>query len=288
MNTSEKDIFYGFEVADVPFSVECPFALDGGKYAGRFSKKVSFSSFVCTVSECDGFAPAKGEKVLDDYLTRLYLDGGDITNDQIFSPAGRILFRSHYAVSQKDVIPVEVDRTAKEFLKQDNLWTAIDLPYQLSFHGVLVLHSSSVDIGGRAILFCAPSGTGKSTQAGLWEKYRGAKQMNGDKNAIRLRGNVPCAFGLPFCGSSDVCENYALPIAAIVVLSQAKENTIRRLGFIQAVSAISNNCVGHNVIPGTVGRITNTAVDIASVLPVYHLACTPDERAVETLEKVIL
>lgn len=280
-------MIYGFEIADVSFAFETSFALPEKEYAGKFRKEVVSPSFVCPIGICDGFGEPKGRMVLDDYLTRLYLDGDDITNEQIFSPIGPILFRSFYQTRKNETIPIEADRSALDHLSQDKLWAAIDLPYQLSFENVLPLHSSSVDIGGRAILFCAPSGTGKSTQARLWEKYRGAVQLNGDKNAVRLRGGIPFAFGLPFCGSSTVCENYALPIAAVVLLSQAKENTVSRLGFAASVSAVANNCVGHNVIPGTAGRILHSTVDIVTRVPVFHLACTPDERAVEALEKVL-
>ena len=44
--------------------------------------------------------------------------------------------------------------------------------------GGLFLHSSHVSVGGRALLFSAPSGTGKSTQADLWEKTAGGVDLS--------------------------------------------------------------------------------------------------------------
>ena len=48
-------------------------------------------------------------------------------------------------------------------------------------HGGIVLHCSYIKYKEKAILFSAPSGTGKSTQASLWEQHRGAKTINGDR-----------------------------------------------------------------------------------------------------------
>lgn len=44
-----------------------------------------------------------------------------------------------------------------------------------------ILHSAYIRHRGRAILFSAPSGTGKSTQASLWAQYAGAEIINGDR-----------------------------------------------------------------------------------------------------------
>lgn len=49
----------------------------------------------------------------------------------------------------------------------------------------LVLHCAYMQREGKAILFSAPGGTGKTTQATLWEKHRGTRVVNGDKALIR-------------------------------------------------------------------------------------------------------
>ncbi len=41
--------------------------------------------------------------------------------------------------------------------------------------GNMILHCAYVEYQGEAILFSAPSETGKTTQANLWEKYRGSR-----------------------------------------------------------------------------------------------------------------
>ncbi len=69
-----------------------------------------------------------------------------------------------------------------------------------------------------AVLFTAPSGTGKSTQAELWRKHRGASIINGDCTLIAEDDGVFTAFGFPFSGTSGIFENRKAPIAAVVYL----------------------------------------------------------------------
>lgn len=154
-------------------------------------------------------------------------------------------------------------------------------------HGASVFHASVIEHNGSAILFTAPCGTGKSTQAALWEKHRNAEIINGDKALIYENKNEFFVSGLPFSGSSDICVNKILPVKAIVRLSQAKENIISRLTGLRAYKAVFEGCY-HSKWSGEYNNATSlTAERFASCVPVLSLACLPDESAVETLEKFI-
>ena len=61
------------------------------------------------------------------------------------------------------------------------------LERRLSERPCLILHCAYLEYQGKAMLFSAPSGTGKTTQAGLWEQYRGSHTVNGDKALLGLR-----------------------------------------------------------------------------------------------------
>ena len=100
----------------------------------------------------------------------------------------------------------------------------------------LMLHAALIRWQGKGILFTAPSGTGKSTQAGLWEKYEEADILNGDRAAVRKDKNG-CwqAYGLPYAGSSGIYRNEKAPVSAIIVLRQAYENRIQRLGMLEII-----------------------------------------------------
>lgn len=148
-----------------------------------------------------------------------------------------------------------------------------------------LLHASFIKWRGEAILFTAPSGTGKSTQADLWCSCRGAELMNGDRAAVMLRNGRAYACGLPFCGSSGVSKNACLPLKAIVYLSQAPVTTVHRLNGLRAFSRVWEGCCVNVWDREDLQMCTDTVIETVGTVPVYRLACTPDETAVEALER---
>ena len=176
---------------------------------------------------------------------------------------------------------------AQYFQTLDNLLDAASLEHMLTALGAISLHSSFITHGGQAVLFSAPSGTGKSTQAALWEQHAGAEQINGDRSVIRRVDGVWTAFGFPFAGSSGIYKNKSAPIRAIVVLRQAKDNTIERLGASEAFRLLYSetaiqrwNTQGH-------AAAVDLLIQLCAAVPVYRLCCTPDARAVELLRQTL-
>lgn len=102
----------------------------------------------------------------------------------------------------------------------------------------MVLHSCHIQKDGEAILFTAPSGTGKSTQGDLWVQYNDAEVINGDRTAIRKVNGQWMAYGLPFCGTSGIHKNHQEPIRGITVIRQYPENRAMVLRGRDAFSAI--------------------------------------------------
>lgn len=166
------------------------------------------------------------------------------------------------------------------------LWSTLCLPQLLLPFRTLIFHASYIGHDGRAILFTAPSQTGKSTQAELWRVHRGAQVINGDKAGVRLAG-PPMAHGVPFSGTSGICHNISLPLEAVVVLSQAPVNTVRRLSPSEAVAALCGNVFVDHYIPEEWQLALSLLLDLVAAVPVYALACTPDVRAVEALEQAM-
>lgn len=150
-----------------------------------------------------------------------------------------------------------------------------------------VFHCSYIDVGGKAILFTAPSETGKSTQADLWAKHRGAEIINGDRAAIRLVGDTLMAEGIPFAGSSQYCKNRSLPIEAIVYLGQAPKTTIRKLRGYEAFSKIWEGVSVNTWNTEDMDLVSGVVQKVAEQIPIYHMPCTPDEAAVIALEETL-
>ena len=151
----------------------------------------------------------------------------------------------------------------------------------------MILHCAYIEYKGEAILFSAPSETGKTTQANLWEKYRGAKTVNGDRSLLRRIDGRWHACGWPVCGSSGVCHDKSLPIRAVVMLSQAPEDRAERLGTMKAFTQIYSQITVNRWNRGDTRRAMELLEDLTADVPVYHLACTMEETAVQALEAVM-
>lgn len=150
-------------------------------------------------------------------------------------------------------------------------------------HGDMILHASYIAWNGQAILFAAPSGTGKSTQADLWRRYAGAELVNGDRALIGRENGVWYSYGYPCCGSSAVCMNRTLPLSMIVILEQGDQNRIVSLSASEKIRAVVS---GTELFPwdsAEIGRALDLAEILAAGVPVIRLICRPDEGAVDLL-----
>ncbi|WP_143449652.1 hypothetical protein [Lachnoclostridium sp. An76] len=162
------------------------------------------------------------------------------------------------------------------------------LPHILADFRRVILHSSLLAYKGKAILFTAPSGTGKSTQAELWRVHRpGAEIVNGDRSVLSCDGGQPYAHGIPLCGTSGITKNRSMPVRAIIVLRQGPENRIRRLGAREAFTMLFSECSVALWSREDTGTVTDLLIGIISSVPVYLYACRPDASAVDDLEAAL-
>jgi len=149
----------------------------------------------------------------------------------------------------------------------------------------IILHASFIKYKGHGILFTAPSGTGKSTQADLWADLRGGEIINGDRAVIRSIDDKVSVCGIPFAGSSSYCVNGEAPLAAIVYLNQASETVISCMGKAEAFRKVWEGCTVSSWDSEAVEKAIQVVQEVIMSVPVYHLSCTPDESAVIALEK---
>ena len=168
-----------------------------------------------------------------------------------------------------------------------DLFVQYGLPRRLPQQGKLLLHCAYILYNGRAILFTGPSGTGKTTQAKLWQRSMGSRIVNGDRAAIGLEGGIVTAYGLPISGTSPDCENVTAPVAAIVSLSQAKENRVTRLRAASAVKPLLSGTYLPPEFAQDLPLLVDLAASLAARVPVYHLQCLPDDSAVQALAAMI-
>lgn len=172
-------------------------------------------------------------------------------------------------------------------LNVQSLLSSIMLETLLLRHGRCILHASYILHEQSGILFSAPSGAGKSTQAELWRRHRGAQIINGDKAIFYIEKEAVRVNGLPLCGSSGICRNAGALLQAIVVLSQGQENRISRMGGKAAVKALLSQMYVRRGEGASVAQAMTLASEAVARVPVFQLSCLPDITAVECLERAI-
>lgn len=164
----------------------------------------------------------------------------------------------------------------------------LDLPNRFLKREAVFLHASFIRWNGKAILFTGVKQIGKSTQAELWRRFRGAELLNGDRALLRKLDGVWTACGSPFCGTSGICFNEKVPIAAIVVLKQGGENRAEPVGLKDALAAFLSGCSFDASSRSVTERLMTLAQQIYGAVPMLRLTCTADARAVCCLEEYLL
>ncbi len=150
-----------------------------------------------------------------------------------------------------------------------------------------ILHSSYIIYNGKAILFSAPSETGKSTQADLWAKHAGAIVINGDRSILKKEYGVWYVHSLPMCGSSKICQNVSAPLDGIVLLAKAPVNILNKANPRTAVSRLYRECTVNSWKEDFVNKVFDMLTDIYANVNVYEYACTKEKDAVEVLKNEI-
>lgn len=164
------------------------------------------------------------------------------------------------------------------------LYTGADFYEKLLDFQGMFLHASAVAVGGKAYLFSAPCGVGKSTHTALWQDYFGKEKaiiINDDKPAIRFMDGNFYVFGTPFSGKTDNNTNIKVPLKAICFLEQAKENTIRKMSAVEALMQIFNQTIR----PADAEKMEQLIFLVDKLLkniPVYKMGCNISLDAVET------
>lgn len=160
--------------------------------------------------------------------------------------------------------------------------------YALLHHNAFMLHASGICYQGNAVLFSAPSGTGKTTHTKLWQEYDPAAfLLNDDSPIIRfMKDGKAYACGSPWAGASGEGKNVIVPLKAIVFLQQGDENRITRLQTFPALQRLLA-CVNRPVDAVLMDKLLTLIHLLLSDTPCYELICRPDIEAVETVKNAL-
>ena len=275
-----------YQIAGVRFRVLVPeqwlWSEEG--MLGAFASEPGPWDLECVLSVVDQLDPPSGEQCYYSPGRRAFWDG-----DLHLRYEGSVeasLDGAYLRIARKNGhSDVQILRSAVPMgLTSKAVISCLEAVHHINAAGGFILHASWIRYRDRAILFTGPSGVGKSTQAALWEKLRGAELINGDRAALFPVEEGIQVRGIPFCGSSGVTKNVTMPLAAVVYLTQAPKTAISRLTGLRAFRQLWEGVSVNTWNPQDMEKCTQAVMDVIDRVPVLHLACTPDETAVLALE----
>ena len=156
-----------------------------------------------------------------------------------------------------------------------------------SYDGIF-LHCASIKYNGKAYLFTAPSGTGKTTHINLWLKYMGdrVEVINGDKPILRRKENEVIVYGTPWQGKENYGGNINAPLGGIFLLHRAEKNSVEKASAKQALSFLLAQTLRVNQKEDMI-KLFEMLEHIIKTTPIYNLNCNMEKHAVETALSVI-
>ncbi len=219
-------------------------------------------------------------------------------NEAIYTSA-ELDVTTYYMQDKIEIVEQLVfDKLSKKVLIYINPNRVQDLPMQeyiLSgmmfmeialYEGYLALHASAISYHGKALLFAAPSTTGKSTHARMWkELYLDDVQfINDDKPLIfNHKGKLHVA-GSPFSGKKVLNQNIIQPLKAIIFLSQGKIDELIKLDEQIAIKEIITNILRPKE-ELTWDIVFKTITQITKQVPIFHLNATKSYDAVRLVQR---
>ena len=276
-----------YELAGIRFCIQAP---DGVLWPlsdrlANFLAQPGPCDLECTLSLVEALDQPMGELCYQDPSTKVFLAPGVHLRYkgavQTASNGGYMRILRSGSHSDVQILASAIPKG----LTSEVIISCMEAIHHITAAGGFLLHASWIRYRDKAILFTAPSGVGKSTQAALWEQFRGAELINGDRAAVFPTESGIQVRGIPFCGTSGVNKNVTLPLAAIVCLSQAPVTTISRLTGARAFRQLWEGCCINTWNPEDMEQCAQAVSDTVSHIPVFYLACTPDESAVLALEQ---
>lgn len=226
----------------------------------------------------------RGQLIYQDEVRQVFNDG-TLESRIVIDNNGPFAFYHEVAENEFVVETPYCFGEKKSIYLSTQLLEAFAIERHLARQNAYVLHSAFIEYKGLGIDFTAPSGTGKSTQAGLWERYEGAQTINGDRSVIWLNPLEKRFYvcGLPFCGSSEIHINKRMPLRAVVFIEQHPTNIVEPMPGVQAA--------GNLFVQMSINKWDRSAVThaldfidlLAKQVHMVHLKCNMEQDAVTTL-----
>lgn len=193
-------------------------------------------------------------------------------------------------------ISIEISTERRELFKEKHpkvsesgceyILTGVAFNRQLLDFGGFMIHASAVVVDGRAYLFTADPGTGKSTHTALWLQYFGSRAfiINDDKPVLRKETDGYRVYGTPWSGKTDQNRNTSAKLGGIIFLERSQENWIRPADPKCACGKLLRQTIHHGSRQQMLQMLT-FADELLRTVKVCDMGCNISKEAVKMAYK---
>ena len=154
------------------------------------------------------------------------------------------------------------------------------LAEELVERDILLFHGYVIAVDGKAYLFTAKSGTGKSTHTRLWREAFGqrAVMINDDKPLLHVGEGGVTAYGTPWNGKHRLGGNLSAPLKALCVLTRDERNHIERITLEDAFTMLFQQCYQPEQAE-KIPRVLTLLERLGKTVGLYRLGCNMEPEA---------
>ena len=183
-----------------------------------------------------------------------------------------------------DEIDEEIKLINGEHLTRDMVENVVlhrKIANKITEYDAAVFHGSVIEDDGKAYIFTARSGVGKTTHSRLWlsEFSDSVRIINGDKPILRIIDGVVYAAGTPWKGKENYGVNAMRPLSGIAFLSRAAENRARTVARDAAITRFVSQMYLNREDAQAVLATLRLADRMLATVPIIELECNMDGEA---------
>lgn len=155
-------------------------------------------------------------------------------------------------------------------------------------HDRMLMHGSAICVDGKAYIFTALSGTGKSTHTRLLRKLLGDRcfMINDDKPFLHFKDGKVYVCGNPWMGKHRIGTNTIKPLGGIFFLRRSEENVLKIMPSENAVP-LTFSQVHRPSDPEHMMHTFDMLDKLLASVPLYDFGCNMDISAAELSSSVM-
>lgn len=156
--------------------------------------------------------------------------------------------------------------------------------------GAMLVHSSAIIVNGKAYLFSAKSGVGKSTHTRLWKQLYGDEviYINDDKPVVRIERGTAVAYGTPFDGGSGIANNISAPLGGIIFLERGEDNSISQIESTSQILQMLYFSTAHFINRKTAEAMLDNFDNLIKATNFYKLTCNMEPDAAKVAHDFLI